>query len=121
MILIGLGMGMSFNPILLTAMSEVAPSDARLASGVVNTSFRMGGAVGLAVLASVADSHTSALTATGLNLPAALTSGSHAAFLTATVLAATATMMGTVLLRPSKRLPGHTAQESPAVGLVPQR
>ena len=46
MILIGLGMGMSFNPILLTAMSEVAPSEAGLASGVVNTSFMMGGAVG---------------------------------------------------------------------------
>ena len=121
MILIGLGMGMSFNPILLTAMTEVAPSEAGLASGVVNTSFMMGGAVGLAVLASLAESHTRALTATGLNLPAALTGGFHVAFLAAAVLAATAATIGTVLLRPSKRLPGHTAKESPAVGLVHQR
>jgi len=118
MILIGLGMGLSFNPILLTAMSEVAPSEAGLASGVVNTSFMMGGAVGLAVLASLADRHTRALTATGLNLPAALSSGFHAAFLAGAVLAAAAATMGTFLLRPIKRLKGHTAQERPAVGLV---
>jgi EmrB/QacA subfamily drug resistance transporter len=99
MILVGLGMGMSLNPILLTAMSEVAPNEAGLASGVVNTSFMMGGAVGLAVLASLAESHTSALMATGANLPTALTGGFHAAFLAGAVFAAMAATMAIVLLR----------------------
>ena len=46
MILLGIGAGMAFNPVLLAAMSDVAPEEAGLASGVVNTSFMMGGAVG---------------------------------------------------------------------------
>ena len=58
MILLGCGAGMAFNPVLLAAMSDVAPEEAGLASGVVNTSFMMGGALGLAVLASLAASRT---------------------------------------------------------------
>ncbi len=54
MILLGLGAGIAFNPVLLAAMSDVKPGEAGLASGVVNTSFMMGGALGLAVLASLA-------------------------------------------------------------------
>ena len=65
MILLGLGAGMAFNPVLLAAMSDVAPSDAGLASGVVNTAFMMGGALGLAVLASLAASRTETLAASG--------------------------------------------------------
>ena len=53
MILLGFGAGMAFNPVLLAAMSDVEPKDAGLASGVVNTAFMMGGALGLAVLASL--------------------------------------------------------------------
>jgi len=58
MILLGLGAGMAFNPVLLAAMSDVDQSEAGLASGVVNTSFMMGGAFGLAILASLAASRT---------------------------------------------------------------
>ena len=54
MILLGFGAGMAFNPMLLAAMSDVEPEESGLASGVVNTSFMMGGALGLAVLASLA-------------------------------------------------------------------
>src|SRR5450755_5172778 len=54
MILLGLGAGIAFHPMLLAAMSDVDPSESGLASGVVNTSFMMGGALGLAILASVA-------------------------------------------------------------------
>src|SRR6185436_15078386 len=54
MIVLGLGVGMAMNPVLLAAMSDVAPEEAGLASGVVNTAFMMGGALGLAVLASLA-------------------------------------------------------------------
>ena len=60
MLLLGLGAGMAFNPVLLAAMSDVAPSESGLASGIVNTSFMMGGALGLAVLASLAAAHTGA-------------------------------------------------------------
>ena len=58
MILLGFGAGMAFNPVLLAAMSDVEPEESGLASGVVNTSFMMGGALGLAVLASLAASRT---------------------------------------------------------------
>jgi predicted MFS family arabinose efflux permease len=54
--LMGIGAGMALNPMILVAMSDVAPSEAGLASGVINTSFMMGGALGLAVLASIASS-----------------------------------------------------------------
>ena len=61
MILLGLGAGIAFNPMLLAAMSDVEPQDSGLASGIVNTAFMMGGALGLAVLASVAASRTDSL------------------------------------------------------------
>jgi MFS family permease len=61
MILLGLGAGMAFNPLLLAAMSDVQPNDAGLASGLVNTSFMMGGALGLAILASLAASERTLL------------------------------------------------------------
>ena len=65
MILLGFGAGMAFNPVLLAAMSDVEPEESGLASGVVNTSFMMGGALGLAVLASLAASRTDTLSAAG--------------------------------------------------------
>ncbi len=65
MVLLGLGAGMAFNPLLLAAMGDVPQEEAGLASGVVNTAFMMGGALGLAVLASLAASRTETLTATG--------------------------------------------------------
>ena len=61
MILLGIGAGIAFNPLLLAAMSDVAPQESGLASGVVNTAFMMGGALGLAVLASIAASRTDSL------------------------------------------------------------
>jgi EmrB/QacA subfamily drug resistance transporter len=62
MILLGLGAGMALNPVLLAAMSDVEPGEAGLASGVVNTSFMMGGALGLAILASLAACSPAAIT-----------------------------------------------------------
>jgi MFS family permease len=94
MILLGLGAGMAFNPVLLAAMSDVEPSEAGLASGVVNTSFMMGGALGLAVLASLAASRTG-----GETSAAALTTGYHAAFLLGALFAAAAAVIGGTLLR----------------------
>ncbi|WP_175224769.1 MFS transporter, partial [Achromobacter ruhlandii] len=65
MLLLGLGAGIAFNPMLLAAMSDVEPSQSGLASGVVNTAFMMGGALGLAVLASLAAARTAALAGAG--------------------------------------------------------
>ena len=53
MILLGAGAGIAFNPVLLAAMGDVEPHESGLASGVVNTCFMMGGALGLAVLVSL--------------------------------------------------------------------
>ena len=86
MILLGLGGGMAFNPLLLAAMGGVPASQSGFASGVVNTSFMMGGALGLAVLASVADARTHALSANGSPTIDALAGGYQLAFLVAAIL-----------------------------------
>jgi EmrB/QacA subfamily drug resistance transporter len=99
MILLGMGAGIAFNPVLLAAMSDVAPTEAGLASGIVNTAFMMGGALGLAVLASVAASRTETLAASGDGPLAALTGGYHAAFLLGALFAAAAAAIGAVFLR----------------------
>jgi MFS family permease len=104
MILLGLGAGMAFNPVLLAAMSDVEPSEAGLASGVVNTSFMMGGALGLAVLASVAAARTN-----GDSLEA-LTTGYHAAFLLGALFAAAAAVIGGTLLRAGAYAPEHEGE-----------
>ena len=99
MTLLGLGAGMAFNPVLLAAMSDVAPSESGLASGVVNTSFMMGGALGLAVLASLAAARTDGLLASGAGSLVALNAGYHVAFAVGAVFAAAAALLGAVLLR----------------------
>src|SRR5438270_359745 len=81
MILLGFGAGLAFNPVLLAAMSDVDPAESGLASGVVNTAFMMGGALGLAALASIASSRTSSLRASGDGPLTALAGGYHAALL----------------------------------------
>jgi len=101
MILLGMGAGIAFNPVLLAAMSDVEPSEAGLASGVVNTSFMMGGALGLAVLASLAAARTDSLAALGDSELVALAGGYHLAFLIGALFAAAAAGIGIALLRPS--------------------
>jgi EmrB/QacA subfamily drug resistance transporter len=117
MILLGFGAGMAFNPVLLAAMGDVDQSEAGLASGVVNTSFMMGGALGLAVLASVAASRTSSLRDSGDGVLSALTGGYHTAFLVGAVFAVAAATLGSVLLRPAA-IPGQEHGEAP-IGLEP--
>jgi len=112
MILLGLGAGMAFNPMLLAAMSDVEPTEAGLASGVVNTSFMMGGALGLAVLASLAASRTDSLLASGDDQVAALAGGYHAAFLVGAVFALAAAVIGAALLWPGTA-PAMQAEPEP--------
>jgi EmrB/QacA subfamily drug resistance transporter len=99
MILLGVGAGMAFNPVLLAAMSDVAPTESGLASGIANTSFMMGGALGLAVLASLAASRSETLRGSGEGALAALNGGYHAAFLVGAVFAVAAAVIGAALLR----------------------
>jgi EmrB/QacA subfamily drug resistance transporter len=99
MILLGFGAGIAFNPMLLAAMSDVAPHESGLASGLVNTSFMMGGALGLAILASLAAARTSNLLESGTGTLLALNGGYQAAFLVGALFAAFAAVLGAVLLR----------------------
>jgi len=115
MVLLGLGAGMAFNPVLLAAMSDVEESEAGLASGVVNTSFMMGGALGLAILASLAASRTENLAAAGEAPLAALTGGYHAAFLAGAVFALLAAVVGGTLLR--VETPGAVHEGEEAIGV----
>jgi MFS family permease len=114
MILLGIGAGMAFNPVLLAAMGDVEPSEAGLASGLVNTSFMMGGALGLAVLASIAASRTHALRGAGHSELSALTGGYHLAFVFGALFAALAALLGGLLLRPSEQAVPHGAPAAEA-------
>jgi EmrB/QacA subfamily drug resistance transporter len=105
MLLLGFGAGMAFNPVLLAAMSDVEPKDAGLASGVVNTSFMMGGALGLAVLASLAAARSSSLADAGDGAIDALNGGYHVAFALGAFAAATAAVLGGTLLRTAAPAP----------------
>jgi EmrB/QacA subfamily drug resistance transporter len=99
MVLLGFGAGLAFNPMLLAAMSDVEPGESGLASGLVNTSFMMGGALGLAILASLAAARTGDLLVFGASSLVALNGGYQAAFLVGALFAALAAVLGAVLLR----------------------
>ena len=109
MTLLGIGAGVAFNPLLLVAMSDAAPSESGLASGVVNTSFMMGGSLGLAVLASLAEARSSALLRAADATPlAALTGGYQAAFMVGAAFAALAAAIAWLALR-ERRMPAAFA------------
>jgi predicted MFS family arabinose efflux permease len=112
MILLGFGAGMAFNPMLLAAMSGVEQSEAGLASGIVNTAFMMGGALGLAVLASLAASRSDSLLASGDNALVALNGGYHAAFLVAAVFAVAAAVVSAVFLRTGTEATVHESEQA---------
>jgi EmrB/QacA subfamily drug resistance transporter len=112
-IAIGIGAGIAFNPILLAAMSGVDQSQAGLASGVVNTAFMMGGALGLAALASIAASRTDALTSDGAVAHAALNGGYHLAFLVGAIFIAAAVAVAVAILR-AQQAPAHHGEGVPA-------
>lgn len=98
MLLLGIGAGIAFNPVLMAAMNDVAPEESGLASGIVNTAFMMGGALGLAVLASIASARTSGLLSSGHAQLAALNGGYHLAFFAGACFAALAAGVGAIWL-----------------------
>jgi EmrB/QacA subfamily drug resistance transporter len=97
-ILLGISGGLAATPLLLATMINVGPREAGLASGVVGTVWTVGGALGLAVLASVADAHTERLLAAGAPYLVALTSGYRLALLLAASCVVAATVIGVALL-----------------------
>jgi MFS family permease len=107
MVLLGFGAGMAFNPVLMAAMNDVDPGESGLASGVVNTSFMMGGALGLAVLASVAASRSDSVRNAGESAVEALTRGYHTSFLIGALFALAGAGLGTVLLRSGRPEGAH--------------
>jgi EmrB/QacA subfamily drug resistance transporter len=105
---LGIGAGLCFPPLMGLAMSGVAPRDAGLASGLVNTTGQVGGALGLAVFATVTSGRTGHLLASGRTEPAALTGGYHLGFW----IAAGLVLLGSVI--------ALVAMESPAAAAAHQ-
>jgi EmrB/QacA subfamily drug resistance transporter len=99
MVLLGVGMGVAFPALMAIAMSDVAPQDAGIASGLVGTTAEAGGALGLAVLATLADHRTQGLVDGGTRTAQALTSGYHLAFAIATALLVLAAVVCATVLR----------------------
>jgi len=112
LLLLGLGAGLAFIPLLAIAMASVPGNDAGLASGIVNVSLQMSGALGLAVLGTISTDHARSLQADGDALPTALTGGYALAFLVGAACVALGAVLAFVLLRtpPPARV---AASESP--------
>lgn len=102
MVLLGLGAGLAFPALTTVAMSGATTGDSGLASGLVNTSANVGGAIGLAVLATSATEHTHGLLTSGASAAAALNSGYHVAYLISAVLALAAIAVTLIVLRPRR-------------------
>jgi len=102
LVLMGAGMGTASVPLLTLAMSDVPPADAGLASGIVNVSQQVAGALGVAVLGTVATDRTRSLTASHDALAQALTGGYHLAFLIAAGWVAVGLLAAVVLVRPKR-------------------
>ena len=98
-LLIGLGLGFSFVPISIAALAGVDAAEAGLASGLINTSQQIGGALGIAVLSAVATSTTSDAIASGTAVPVALTDGFQASFIGAAAIALVGVLVALFVVR----------------------
>src|ERR671922_1377572 len=98
-LLIAIGMGFSFVPISIAALAGVEPAEAGLASGLINTSQQIGGALGIAVLSTIATTRTEDAVAAGSALPTALVDGFTAAFVTGAAIAGVGIVAALTLIR----------------------
>ena len=98
-LLIGVGIGFSFVPISIAALAGVQPAEAGLASGLINTSQQIGGALGIAALSTIATTQTDNAVASGSALPVALVDGFTAAFLAGAIIAALGIVASLTLIR----------------------
>ncbi|MGI8411107.1 MAG: MFS transporter [Solirubrobacteraceae bacterium] len=99
-LLLGLGAGSAFMPLLTIAMADVPARDAGLGSGIVNVSMQISAALGLAVLSTIATGHTKSLSAHGQGAAVALTGGYHLAFAIAAISVVIGALVALVVLRP---------------------
>jgi EmrB/QacA subfamily drug resistance transporter len=109
-LLVGVGLGFSFVPISIAALAGTKPSEAGLASGLINTSQQIGGALGIAVLSAVATSWTKDATQNGIPVQQALTDGFHAAFWVGVIVAGLGIAASLALVRGR-----DLAEEGPAL------
>ncbi|HEV2982312.1 MAG TPA: MFS transporter, partial [Solirubrobacteraceae bacterium] len=107
---LGLGAGTSFLPLLTLGMSEAPAQDAGLASGIINVSVQLFGAIGLAVLGTIATDHSRALSASGHTVAAALTGGYHLAYVVGAACVAAGVLVTLLVLRPPARRVGEQVQ-----------
>ena len=112
MILLGVGVGISFPALMTLAMSGATPADAGLASGLVNTSAQVGGALGLAVLATLSGTRSESLADGGASAASALTGGYHLAFVIGAALVAAAVFVAVSLLEPEQRAQEQAARKA---------
>jgi EmrB/QacA subfamily drug resistance transporter len=112
LILMGFGIGICFPALMTIAMSGATRADAGLASGLVNTTAQVGGALGLAVLATLSTSRSDSLEAAGHSTASALTSGYHLAFWIAAGLVVAAIAVAAVVIQPEDKAAEQFAEES---------
>jgi EmrB/QacA subfamily drug resistance transporter len=115
-VLLGAGAGICFPAVMTLAMSGATPDDAGLASGLVNTTAQVGGALGLAVLVTVSATRSSSLITGGASVPAALTGGYHLAFWIAAGLVAVAIVIAVVVLQPERPVSAAGENEQELAG-----
>jgi MFS family permease len=121
MLLIGLGAGLGFPSLMTLAMSGATQSDSGLASGLVNTSVQVGGAIGLAVLATLATERTDRLLADGESAASALNSGYHLAYLIGAGLVVVAIAVAVSVLRsPAPEAAAESAPAEPVPEVIPE-
>lgn len=118
LLLVGIGFGLVFTPTVGVALSDVAPAEAGLVSGITNVSVQMGGSIGIALLASVAAGRTTNLLAKHLGKPEALANGFHLAFVVASGLTAFALLIAALLLRRGRGVI-QTMPVAATEGLIP--
>jgi MFS family permease len=115
MLLLGGGAGLSFPALMTLAMSGATPQDSGLASGFINTTVQVGGAVGLAVLATLSSSRTENLVADGEPVANALNSGYHLAYLIGAALTVVAIVVAFVVVRSKDAGAAEAPQAEPAL------
>jgi MFS family permease len=118
MVVLGVGLGMSFVPITIAATNGVASGDSGLASGLLNTTQQVGGSLGLAILSSVSTSRTTSALDGGSALPVALTHGFKGAFMVAALLCAVGVVLAITLLPGRRREPEDQEVEAVAISFI---